>query len=230
MKPLIEHLEELRTRIIVVIVFLGACFIAGVLLTQPILAELRRKFVGAGASLIVLTPIEYFIVQLKIGLYLGIIVATPLMVYELMQFVKPAIQKNKILRSIIPVFIVLYFAGLAFAYFLFMPLTMKYITPFAPSAGIANIWSLNALVNFLFITIYSTALIFEIPLIMLTFVKLNLANSKWFSSQRKYIYVAITILAAIITPGVDIVTQILVMIPMILLFEFGILLLWVFRY
>lgn len=226
----LDHLEELRKRLIFVVYFLVAFFLIGVIFTNPILRRLKADFISSQAQLIVLTPIEYFIVQLKIGLYVGVLAATPIAAYHIFQFVRPAIKKKKLFNTVMYSFLLLYIIGLACAYFLFVPITMHYLTPFAPSLGIANLWSLNSLVGLVFIMIYSTALTFQIPLIMLTLAKLGIVSAKWFHSKRRHVYVAITIIAALVTPGVDIVTQIIAMIPMILLFEFGIFLLWLFRY
>jgi len=229
MTPL-EHIEELRKRIIRLLLFIIFFFIAGAVFSNIFIQRLQKDFLFGQAKLVVLSPLEFLVVQLKIGFEFAVILATPLAAYELFMFIKPAFNK-KIVRSLnilLWLFVLLYFAGLAFAYFVFLPLTFYYITPFAPSSGISNMWGLDSFIYLLFISIYSTALIFEIPLMMLALVKTNVLKKEWFSGKRRFIYVAIFVIAAIVTPGVDVVTQTLVAVPMLLLYEVGNLLMFFF--
>lgn len=227
MKPLIEHLEELRYRLIAVLVSVALFFVIGVVSSRWIIERLRHDIVVyPGIQIIVLTPLEYFVTTLKIGLFVAIILSLPVIMYQALKFLKPALTRKEkgIISLVMPGSIILFLAGLVFAYFIFLPLTVYFLAPFSLSIGASNMWSLNSLITFIFITLFSTALVFEIPLLMIVLSRLGVVTTKWLNAKRKYVYVGIFVVAAIITPGVDIITQIIVALPMILLYELGILL------
>jgi len=228
---LIEHLEELRKRIITLLALLLAFFVLGMFFSKTLFRLIQHELLTSSVNLVVLTPLEYFMTVLRLGLYCSVILTTPFLAYELAAFIRPAVGKKHFRALVIMFlsFLVLYAAGISFAILLFVPLTFYFLTPFAPSIGIANLWSLSSVVNFLFITVYSTGLIFQIPLVMIALTKLHLVQREWFKSKRKYVYVIIFIIAAAVTPGVDVVTQLLVALPMMLLYEIGMILMLVFR-
>jgi sec-independent protein translocase protein TatC len=228
----LQHIEELRKRIIILISCFALVFIIGLAISRRIIEQLTEDIIAGPVNLVVLSPTEYFLTSLKTGFYIAVIIATPIAVHQIFQFAKPALEKtqSKMLDAIFIFLLLMYTCGLTFAYTIFLPLAIYFIAPFAPQAGLSNMWSISSFVHFCFITVYTTGLIFQIPLIMIGLAKLGIVTSRWLRDKRKYCYVAVFIIAAIVTPGVDAVTQIIVALPMILLFELGNLFLWTFRY
>lgn len=219
-KPLIEHLNELRSRIIIILVFFFVLFFIGFFFSNFIIERVINDLIIAeNIKLIVLTPLEFIYAKLKVGFLLALMLASPLIIYEALLFAKPALtrkEKNAI-KLILPSFVLLSLAGIVFAYFIFLPIALYFLANL-PAFGILNLWSLNKFISFAFITALSFGLVFQIPLIMLLLHRLNILNIEVLKKQRKIVYVMAFLLAALITPP-DIITQIIIALPLIILYE-----------
>ncbi|MFH1510766.1 MAG: twin-arginine translocase subunit TatC, partial [Candidatus Woesearchaeota archaeon] len=200
----IEHAEELRKRLILVLVFFAVLFVAGVALSRFCIG-FATGFISGTASLVVLSPLEYLLSSLKIGFFVATVFSLPFAAYQAALFFRPAlVGKEKRLSSVfMPCFLVLYLAGLVFSFLFFVPLAL-YFLALAPSIGIQNLWSLSNLINFVFFSTLGSVLVFQIPVVMIILKSLNLADVAWLSGKRKHVYVAVFILAAVLTPGVDV--------------------------
>lgn len=218
-KPLIEHLNELRSRLIIILVFFFVVFFFGFLGSNFIIERvINDLIITENIKLIVLTPLEFIYAKLKVGFLLSLMLVSPLIIYEALIFAKPALtrREKKGIKLILPSFILLFLAGIVFAYFIFLPVALCFLANL--TGNIANMWSLNKFVSFCFITALSFGLVFQIPLIMLVLNKLNIINIEVLKKQRKIVYVMAFLLAALITPP-DIITQIIIALPLIILYE-----------
>jgi len=229
-KPLIEHLDELRLRLIVILVFFFVVFIIGFFASNFIIQRVINDLVIAeNIKLIVLTPLEFIYAKLKVGFLSALMITSPLIIYELLLFAKPALtrrEKNAI-KLILPSFVLLFLAGIVFAYFIFLPVALFFLANLT-TFNILNMWSLNKFISFIFITALSFGIVFQIPLIMLVLHRLNIFNIEVLKKQRKVVYVLAFLLAAIITPP-DVVTQIIIAVPLIVLYEASFLFVRIFR-
>ena len=226
--PLLGHLNELRYRLILIILFIIIFFLLGLFFSKPLLKVITDDTLTENAQLIVTTPLEFIYAQIKVAFLFSLIIACPLILYELILFIRPALtlkEKNAV-KLTIPSFLLLFLLGISFSYFIFLKIALFYLSSLA--LGVAsNLWSLNRFIDFIFITSISFGLIFQLPLIMLLLKKLNILNIDFMKKNRKYIYIILMIIAAIITPS-DILTMILLVVPLIILYELSLVLVRLF--
>ncbi|MBM3253402.1 MAG: twin-arginine translocase subunit TatC [Candidatus Omnitrophica bacterium] len=216
---LIEHLEELRRRII-------TC-LAVVLITSLIayvrVKEILESLVKPLGNTIFISPAEVFVVYIKVAFFCGIILASPVILFQLWQFVGVALTptERRYIVLVVPASVILFFLGGIFAYFMIIPLGVKFLLGFATEYVVPMI-SINKYVNFIGILMLATGVIFELPLVILFLNGIGLVSPKSLRQNYKFVIVLMLIIAAIITPTPDIFTQLLVSIPMILLYEVSI--------
>jgi sec-independent protein translocase protein TatC len=229
-KPLIEHLDELRSRLIVVLVSIALFFLIGLCLSSLIIETVRADLILYPAvQLIVLTPLEFLIARIKTGVFVAVFLSLPVMLYEGYLFLRPALKPREkhAVALFLPGFIALFTAGAVFAYFIFLPLALFFLARFAHTLNISNLWGLSRFLGLLFMTVLGMGIIFQLPLLVLVLSRLRILTSAWLSHRRKHVYVVIFILAALITPP-DVITQVILALPVILLFEMSVLLARVF--
>lgn len=227
---LMNHLEELRRRIIRVIIFLILFFILGFIFSGFILSKIRSDFITKNIELIATTPIEFFIAKLNIALLAAIILTFPFILYHLLMFLKPAMTKKE--KSFVIIFLpfslLLFVIGVVFSYYLFLKVAILFLSQMAVNASVLNLWSINKFVRFVFLNCLVFGLLFQLPVITLLLSKLGLVDARILKEKRKYFIVLIFIIASIITPP-DPLTQIMIALPLILLYELSIFLLGIFK-
>lgn len=219
---LLEHLEELRERLIksaiaLVVAILFSLFFTGRLLKVLIspMGELKPVF---------LRPTEMIITYLRVAFIAGVALAMPVIVYQLVKFILPALypHERRYLYWLIPSATFSFLAGLAFAYFVMLPFAVKYLLTFGGDVARAQ-WTIGEYINFVTNFLFWMGMTFELPLVIYFLSKLGLISPAWLSRNRKYAIVVIAIIAAVITPTPDPFNMSLVMIPLILLYEAGVL-------
>jgi sec-independent protein translocase protein TatC len=222
-QSMISHIEELRKRSIIVLIFLIVFFILGFILSDFIILLLKNNLLKS-INIIVTTPFEVIIVKLKVALYISIFLSLPIILYQVIKFIKPALTKKekKLLYSSIFFLILLFFIGLAFAYFILLKIGIIYLAKLSSNISTTNLWTLTAIINFIMLSLLVLGLIFELPLILIVLSRLNIINYALMKKKRIYIYVLIFVFAAILTPP-DPLTQILIAFPLIVLYEISLL-------
>ncbi|CAN5673225.1 twin-arginine translocase subunit TatC [soil metagenome] len=226
--PFFDHLEELRWRIIWSVLALIAGTAVGFMLATrlDLLGLLKRPLDPyiAGEQLIALSITEPFFITFKLALTLGIIFAAPVIIYQMWSFLAPALTKRE-KRAIVPALylgVVLFCVGVVGAYFYVLPLTAKFLAGFQTESlkltmtgGLYFGFAIKLLVAF--------GLVFQLPVVILILATLGLVSSKFLSSNRRFAIAGITIVAALVTPG-DVASTILMMIPLMILYELSIIL------
>lgn len=156
----------------------------------------------------------------------GIIIAFPYIFFEFWKFVKPALTKKELDRTQGVVFWVsfLFFTGVAFGYFVIAPYTINFFASFQIDETIENRWTITSYIDTMIPLVLGSGLAFQLPLVMYFLAKVGIVSSKYLASVRKYAIVIIFVVAGIITPGPDIISQLSVGLPLILLYEISILL------
>lgn len=225
--PFLDHLEELRWRILWSLLALVIGTIAGLLvvLKLPVLAWLMepiRPYLAAG-KLVYLGPADGFIITLQLGLTIGIILAAPIVIYQVWAFLSPALYPGE-KRAIVPALylgLVLFVAGAALGYFLALPMTIQFLMGFQAETMVPQI---TASLYFSFVTkmLLAFGIIFELPVVVLVLSALGLITSGFLKSKRRYAVAGMAILAAMITPGDVITVTVLMMLPLVLLYELSI--------
>lgn len=218
---LIEHLNELRKRFILIIFIIAVFFILGLYFSNWVIEIVINDLIILNIKLVALSPLEYILTQIKVGFLMALIIASPLIIYEALMFIKPALTKKErnAIKLILPSFVLLFLTGIVFAYFIFLKVAIYFLANL-PIEKVLNLWSINKFISFVFVLCLGFGLIFQLPLFLLILNKLNIVNIKLLKKYRKHIYVLLFILAALITPP-DIVTLLIMVLPLILLYEFS---------
>ncbi|MEN6412432.1 MAG: twin-arginine translocase subunit TatC [Veillonellales bacterium] len=217
---LIEHLAELRKRLIIMIVAVAigstACYFYA--------AELVHFITAPAGKLYYLNPAEAFFTYLKVSFFAGFLLALPIVLYEVWAFVVPALTLKERLATLIlvPASVVLFFVGLAFSYFFVLPAGIKFFMGFATD-DLQPLFSLGQYLSFVISFLVPFGFIFEMPLFVLVLAKLGIISSGFLIAKRKVVLVLSFVVGALISPTPDIFSQCMVAIPMIILYEISIL-------
>ena len=155
----------------------------------------------------------------------GFILAFPFVFREFWKFVKPALTKNELKKTRGVIFWVsfLFFTGVLFGYFILMPFSMNFLATFTMSDSIQNIWTIKSYINTMMPLVLGSGLAFQMPLVMFFLAKIGIVTGSFLRKNRRYAIVVILIVAAIITPP-DVISQIVVTLPLWLLYEISIVL------
>ncbi|MCB9252669.1 MAG: twin-arginine translocase subunit TatC [Flavobacteriales bacterium] len=164
-----------------------------------------------------------FIMHLMIAFVTGLILAFPYVIYEFWKFFKPALKESerKKTTGIIFTSSLLFLMGVLFGYFILTPISMYFMASYNISDEINNTWTIQSYISFITMLTVATGIIFELPLVMYFLAKLGIINSAFLKKYRRYAVLAILVVAAIVTPP-DVGSQVLVCIPLLILYEVGI--------
>jgi sec-independent protein translocase protein TatC len=221
---LVEHLDELRSRLIVCIFVLGVALALCFWQNHLLLEIAQHPLPNDHDQLITFGVTEPFTTTLTVSAYGAVVLSLPIVLWQLYAYVLPAFSQSE-RRTILPLllfFPVLFVAGLAFAYFVVMPAAVNFLLNF--NDGQFNI-QLRArdYYSFFSMTMIACGLIFQLPLAIVAVTRLGIVRVEQLTENRRYAYLAIAILAAAL-PGVDPVTMLIEMVPLLVLFELSILL------
>ena len=203
---LFDHLEELRQRIfyslIAVVVVVVGCFLA----VKPIVQLLQAP--AQGVKFLQLAPGEYFFVSIKVAGYSGLILASPFILYQIIQFVLPGLtrRERRLLGPVVLGSSVLFVAGLVFAYLLLIPAALNFFISYGADV-VEQIWSIDKYFEFVLLLLFSTGLAFQIPIIQLLLGNLGIVSSARMVSAWRYVIMGAVVLGAILTPSTDPLTQ-----------------------
>jgi len=218
---LIDHLEELRRRFIICLLAVLVCSVISYFYSDRIIALLKRPFPH---SLVFMSPQEPFIITLKIALFGGIVFALPVIIYEAWQFISLGLKEKekKYLLLYGPVSLLLFLSGASFAYFVVIPIGLRFLLGFGGSS-LEPVISISKYLSLITLMILAFGVVFELPLVSLFLVRIGVVSPQFLAKKRKVAIVAIFVLAAILTPP-DAFTQILLAVPLLFLYELSILL------
>jgi sec-independent protein translocase protein TatC len=225
---LVEHLDELRTRIIVsavvLVVAIGLAF-----WQNSLLIDIAQKPLPAGhEKLLTLGVSEPFFTTIKISIYAGILLALPILLYQVYAFVLPAFSPSE-RRVVLPLLLMvpfLFIAGTVFAYYIIIPAALKFLLNF--NADDFNIQVRAAeYYGFFMLTEISVGLLFQVPVGILAMTRLGVITPSQLARNRRYALLVVAIIAMLL-PGTDPVTMLLCMLPLYVLFELSILVARVF--
>jgi sec-independent protein translocase protein TatC len=156
----------------------------------------------------------------------GLILAFPYVFYQFWKFIKPALNKKELQRTRGVIFWVsfLFFTGVCFGYFIVAPYALNFFFNFQLHGSIANNWTINSYIDMMLPLVLGSGLAFQLPLVIYFLAKIGIVSATYLRKVRKYAIVIIFIIAGIITPGPDIISQLAVALPLLLLYEISILL------
>lgn len=200
---LLEHLEELRSRIVVVVVAVALAGIVGFFLSEPIVALLREPLPEGRDQLIQLTVGESLAVRLRIALYTGLALAMPVVLYEIWQFVTPGMttRERRLIWPLLLVAIVLFAAGIVLGY-LIIPLALDFLLSLA-LPGVETQLRLSDYVSFVATVMLAFGLAFQFPILLLLLSRIGILNYQFLSARRRWAVLFIVLFAILVTPGGD---------------------------
>lgn len=225
--PISGHLQELRSRLIRSVLIISFAFGAAFYFSDSLLFFLKRPL---SAELVFLAPAEAFWADLKVSLFVGFLAALPVILYEIWQFVAPGLLPNE--RGYLFPFLifatVLFFAGMAFCYLFALPFALDFLIDYGRRSGITPQISVSMYIDFNLKFLLGFGLVFELPLVMLFLSRMGLLTPAFFTQNRKYAVLLAFLIAAILTPTPDIFNQCIMAIPLIVLYEVGIIIVRIF--
>ncbi len=223
---LVSHLLELRTRLLRAVLAVALAFAALLpfadrlysLVAAPLLQSLPK-----GGQLIAIEVTSTFFVPMKLAFFAALMAAMPIVLYQLWAFVAPGLyqQERRLARPLLVAATGLFYLGCAFTYFLLLPVMFAYLSSTAP-AGVTMMTDIGLYLDFLLVMFLAGGISFEVPVAVMVAVILGWVTPRQLSEWRGYVIVAIFIIAAIITPP-DGLSQLMLAVPMCLLYEVGVL-------
>jgi sec-independent protein translocase protein TatC len=226
-----DHLVELRKRLVAALIGVGAGIIVGLLVSKrfiglivaPMQTALRANHLDD--KLYYTSPAGYISLVINLGVYLGIVVAMPWVLYQVWLFVAPGLYKHE--RRATAGFIVsstfLFLCGIAFAYLVLLPQMLRFLIGFAYDGPVKPLISINEYFSLILIVLVGLGLIFELPVLIFILSIFGIVTPRFLLKHFRYAMLIITVAAAVITPTPDATTMLIFMAPMIVLYFVGVL-------
>lgn len=220
---IVSHLDEFRKRLMSCLVVFAIAMLVCLFFSEPIVNEVIK--LGQKFTFIYVSPAEVMMVYLKVSLLGGVVIAFPVIGYHLWRFFCPGLTNKEklVFLGILTFGVLLFAAGTVFCYMVMMPYTLEFLAGLNTTQTITAAISIDNYVTFVVTMVLLFGLVFELPIVILLLTGVGIVTPRFLRSNRKYVILLIFIVAAFITPP-DITTQIMVALPMIVLFEFSILL------
>lgn len=224
--PFLSHLVELRTRLLRAVAVLGVLFLAMVPFANRIYALFASpllKHMPDGGQMIAIEVISPFMVPIKLCFFLAVVLTAPWTLYQAWAFVAPGLYRHE-RRLAVPILVSavgLFYLGCAFAFFVALPAVFQFMQAFAPE-GVAVMTDITQYLDFVLVMFLAFGVCFEVPVVVMILVLLGWVSIDQLREARGYVIVGAFVIAAIVTPP-DVMSQLLLAVPMCLLYEVGIL-------
>lgn len=229
--PLLDHLLELRRRLLIAVAAIAVCFGICLYFARPIFAFLVQPLLAAGQSKIINTQIfGGFLVEIKIAFFAGMMIAFPIIANQIWQFVAPGLYRNE-KRAMLPFILAtpaLFTAGASLAYFVAIPLALKFLLGFQGDLdGVQQqaLPDVNSYLSFIMQFLFGFGLSFLLPVLLMLLERAGIVTRKQLIGARRYAIVGAFAIAAVLTPP-DVGSQLLLAIPLVLLYELALIGIW----
>jgi sec-independent protein translocase protein TatC len=224
-QPFISHLIELRTRLLRIVSGVLVVFVALSPFSNPIYSALAgplTRHMPAQSSMIAIDVLSPFLTPLKFTLILAVFITIPWILYQVWAFVAPGLyQREK--RMVLPILTsstLLFYCGMAFAYFAIMPIFFAFITATAPE-GVAVMTDINRYLDFVMTIFFAFGVAFEVPVATVILALAGILSPEAMAAKRPYVIVGAFVIGMLLTPP-DVISQTLLAVPMWMLFEVGV--------
>ncbi|OUO41025.1 twin-arginine translocase subunit TatC [Megamonas hypermegale] len=215
---IIAHLTELRKRLIrsLIAIGIGSC------IAYYFIEDIMHLLTGPAGKLYYMQPAEAFFTYIKVAIFVGFLIALPVVLYQIWRFVLPALigMERYLLSVIVPVSLILFLAGIAFSFFLVLPAAVKFLVGFS-TQELQPMFSIKQYFDFVIAFLLPFGFIFELPLAIILLAKVGIVSSKFLAKQQRIVIFLTFVIGAVISPTPDIFSQCMIAIPMILLYEIG---------
>ena len=224
--PFISHLIELRDRILRALVCVLLVFLSLVAFANDIYAYLAGpllKHLPAHGTMIAIDVASPFFTPFKLAFFVGLFISIPFVLYQFWAFVAPGLYKHeqKLILPLLLASTVLFYLGVAFAYFLVFPMVFGFLTAAAPE-GVAVMTDIAKYLDFVLALFFAFGICFEVPILTIVLVWTGITNPKDLAEMRPYVVVGVFVIAMFLTPP-DAISQTMLAVPMWMLFELGLL-------
>ncbi|MEC2071071.1 twin-arginine translocase subunit TatC [Alkalihalophilus marmarensis] len=222
-----DHIGELRRRIMIVVVFFLIALIAGFFFATPLITYLQSAPTAQELPMNAFKMTDPIRVFMTFAFASALILIFPIILYQLWAFISPGLHENeqKATLAYIPIAFILFLTGISFAYFILFPFIIQFMGNLAERLNITEQYGINEYFTFLFQITLPFGLLFQLPVVVMFFTRLGLVTPAYLSSIRKYAYFVLLVIAGFITPP-ELLSHLMVTVPLLLLYEFSI---WVSR-
>ncbi|NYE56767.1 twin-arginine translocase subunit TatC [Carboxydothermus ferrireducens] len=220
---LFEHLEALRKVIIISVIAIVIGSIIAYNYVDYFLNILLQPVTALKMKLVFINVTEAFMTKLKIAIILGIILASPIILWQIWSFVAPGLKpvERKFILRMIPIIIILFVAGIVFAFFTVFQIATRFLLQFGGDI-MSPMITIGKYISFALNFLIPFGLVFELPVVVYILAKLNIISHEFLVKNRKYALLVVFILAAALTPGPDVISQLLMAAPLLILYEVSI--------
>jgi sec-independent protein translocase protein TatC len=225
---LFEHLADLRKRLVYSAIAIAVGFVIGFsvskkvidFIVQPMVLALRQAHYSD--KLIYTSPAGFVNLLITLGFYLGIVIALPVVLYQIWLFIAPGLYKHerKAVMSFILSSVFLFLCGIAFGYFILLPYVLKFLISF--QGPFQPLISINEYFDLILVVMLGLGLIFQLPILIFCLSWFGIVTPQWLWKNLRYAILIITVIAAIVTPTPDATTMLIFMTPMVGLYFLGI--------
>ncbi len=222
-QTIIEHFEELRKSIIISVVAILVAALACFNYNEQLLNIVTLPLRSINQRLIVTGVTEAFFVKLQISILAGFVIAFPIVAWSIWRFLKPALypHERKYIYILFPITLILFATGVLFSYFGILPLVLKFFVYIA-GENLETMFKVDQYVSFVMSFSIPFGLVFELPVITFFLTKIGVVKPEMLSKNRKYALLIIVIAAGALTPGPDPISQVMMAVPVYILYEISI--------
>nr|WP_062106552.1 twin-arginine translocase subunit TatC [Bacillus niameyensis] len=220
---IIEHIEELRKRLIIIVVFFVIASIASFFISQPLIKLLQDGTLAQELTMNAFRPTDPFKVYMQMTFLLGFLLTSPVILYQLWAFISPGLleRERKVTLAYIPVACILFLTGLSFSYFVLFPFVIKFMLNLSGNMDIQTTIGISEFFQFLFQITIPFGILFQLPVVILFLTRLGIITPEFLSKVRKYAYFVLLVIAAFITPP-DLLSHMMVTVPLLILYEISV--------
>jgi sec-independent protein translocase protein TatC len=222
---IVDHLGEIRKRLFTIIIVFFIFTLISFNYADDLVNMLIENSQNLGYSLVYLAPGELFSQYIKVSLVIGIAFSSPIILFQVWAFIRPGLKKGEKVVVFLSLFsgLICFLIGAAFAYMIAVPLMLNFFMTVDQNQIVLPTISIQNYINFIMSTLITFGLVFEMPVITVLLSQLGLVKAEWLVKSRKVVIVLLFLIGAIITPP-EVVSQVLVALPMLVLFEISVLL------
>mgnify|MGYP002335992824 FL=1 len=217
---LIDHLGELRKRIIWILMVLGTTMVGGFFAAKPLLEFIKGRAPAKDIQWNAFALWDGLRVYMQFAFIIALVITIPFTLYHLWSFVKPGLREieQKATLRYIPYTVVLFLVGLSFAYFIVFPLAFSFASDLNKGMNLTETYGISQYFSFMFNILLPISLLFELPVVIMFLTRIRLLNPVRLRKARRYAYMILVIISTTVTPP-DVISVIVVAIPLILLYE-----------
>ncbi|GIN74753.1 Sec-independent protein translocase protein TatCy [Bacillus sp. J14TS2] len=220
---ILEHIEELRKRLMIIVVFFVLASLIGFFLSQPLIRFLQDASAVQELVMNAFKPTDPFKVYMQMTFLIGILLTSPVILYQLWAFISPGLlmKERRVTLSYIPASVLLFLAGISFSYFVLFPFVIQFMFKLSGNMGIETTIGINEYFQFLFQITLPFGILFQLPVVILFLTRLGIITPQYLSKIRKYAYFVLLVIAAFITPP-DLLSHMMVTVPLLILYEISV--------